>query len=210
MNHNRIIIYVLFLSIYIFGFSLWEASPEYQFHLKNRYAGRLEFLTNLGLIITCIASLFGLLFEIYPQRKNYQKYWYFFLGISFPLESVIFCMYWSIVFYDRGLVASRELLSRGIQIPVFTDLALHFFPTVGLYLDLFIFAKTFVSSRAHVFSLIAFNNAYIVYCHILYHLNDKAWVYPLLGVLTERQHIILVMTTTTLCLVFYFLGKETL
>lgn len=200
---------ILFLCIYIFGFSLWEASAEYQLQLTSRYAGRLEFLTNLGLILTICTTTCSLLADLLHTKKHlhFLQLHNFFLGLSFPIESVIFLLYWSIRAYDRELVSSREMLSRGLQMPLFTDLALHFVPAIGLYLDLFVFAKSFVASRAHVFSLVAFNNAYMIWCHILYRMN-KSWAYPLLSVLSERQHIILVMFATSLGLIFYYFGKH--
>jgi FAR-17a/AIG1-like protein len=207
MNYSHVIITSVFLAVYLFGFSLWEASAEYHFHLTNRYAGRMEFLTNLGLLLTITTSVMSLLAEWQPANLKLKQLWHFFLGLSFPLESVIFLLYWSLRYYDRGLVSSREMLARGVMIPLFTDLSIHFFPAIGLYIELLIFAKEFISSRAHSFSLIAFNNAYMIYAHVLYHLNNKDWVYPLLGELSERQHIILVMITTSLCMVFYYIGN---
>ena len=65
------------------------------------------------------------------QTFHARSLHHYFLGLSFPVESFILLMYWGIRLYDRDLISSREMLAQGLEIPVFTDLALHLFPFVG-------------------------------------------------------------------------------
>ena len=138
----------------LYGFSLYGSHPEIWRILSKRYAGRLEFVTNLSLLITIFCLTYSLLLDIY--------FYYFYktkvakkmdnilievknglVALILPVETAVFILYWTLRFLAPDLLLSPTLRRLGISSPLFTDFCLHVFPMLFLWIELFVYSSFF-------------------------------------------------------------------
>lgn len=135
------------------------------------------------------------------------------LAISFPIETLITIFYWSLRVYDRTLLSSAFLISRGYWTPIESDISNHLLPFFYVWIELLLFSKytskPFIRKWIHKLVLIAVNGAYMAWSHYLF-LQNKKWVYPLLGKLTTGQHFGLVAATSSFTVISYWMGTALL
>ena len=105
-------------------------------------------------------------------------------------------LYWPIHFYDSTLLVDPTIAP---QLPFFTDLEFHFFPAVLMLIDTLFFSPPWETSALLPllsFSLLA--GGYWMWVEHCF-LRNNFYPYPLLGILTHEQRIVLFALATLLC-----------
>jgi FAR-17a/AIG1-like protein len=193
-----------FLGCCFYGFSLYGSHPEIWQTIMARYAGRLEFLTNIGLLLTILTLLLSILADLDPyfiRRKNFLlSTRNIILGVALPIEVSIFLLYWLLKYMAPSLLIHPDLHVKGIFTPILTDLCLHAFPTAFLLAELFIFSTNYSSSNnmpaytssfqfrtLHGSLLIFFVLIYLLWTHHLFIMN-QGWTYPFFAKISPDYH----------------------
>lgn len=93
-----------------FYYSFWYLH-SYPTAINSSYGSNFQHLTNLGLLASSIAFIFGLLADITLSPKLFMIK----NVIAFccaPLELLISLLFWSIFYYDKSLLMTPEVLKR--------------------------------------------------------------------------------------------------
>ncbi|RKF64544.1 UPF0641 membrane protein [Golovinomyces cichoracearum] len=160
------------------SFRFLESHPT---TVTKAYGGQWQFLTVLGLTLSCATFLFGLLADITlyaPLLFLHHK-----LALcSTPLETVVSIVYWTLSIIDPNL-----LVSPGIHIGLSADFGLHAMPTILLILDLILFSPPWtisISQAAAISSTVG--ASYWMFLEHCFSQNEF-YPYPLLGKLNLVQ-----------------------
>ena len=240
---QKILIRVLFIAFSFYGFSLYGTHPEIWNQIRLKYAGRLEFLTNIGSLLTVLTLAVSIILDIFDialegsrNQENLNNFTLLnfkntLIGLVFPIETAIFLLYWTLKVFAPHLLVNPKLYELGIFMPLMTDFCLHVFPTLFIWLELFVFSTKLISSSSdahpldnvaafrslveplfkfetfHGILVILFDLFYILWVHHLYALNH-CWVYPLFGTFSVEYHGFLLIAASLFSLTLYSAGWQ--
>lgn len=186
---------LIFLSLCFYGYLSIVTNEQFELAMEKCYGGKFEFLTIISLFITILTLIISILDTFFSLR--YLKI--VLLAIGFPVESLVTLYYWSIYFYDSNLVMPKDF-----KISFFTELCLHVFPAVALWLEL-LTMRNFKHFNSNFFFLFALVAGYYGWIHFLFQKNDR-WVYPILELLDPFQRsVFFILSVFVICL-FYLFG----
>jgi len=176
------IFHVLGLLSFSASFTYLVTFPSF---INEAYGWHFQFLTIIGLAISTLTFIFGLLSDLTlsPQLflvKNSLSL------CSAPLEVLISVLYWGICAIDKRLIVPPD-----VQLNSWADVGFHLMPALFLTLDLLFFSPPWT---IHAFpamgisSVLAFSYwAWVEHCY-----KHNGWYpYPLFATLSTPQRAIL-------------------
>ncbi|KAI8097219.1 FAR-17a/AIG1-like protein [Halteromyces radiatus] len=195
MSLNEILFNIIALSANLYGLiTIHQIAPDMQ------YGGQYQFLTILGLTASTLAMTFKLL--RYLSSSLFHGPYIYLSNLATPVEGLISFLYWSMALYDRELLVPKD---TPFVLPFSLDLALHLWPTIFLYIDMFVFKPGFKASTLDVCSLFSFSVAYYFWVEHCFQKN-KFYVYPFLALFSDLHRFIYFMVCGGLCSIMYHLG----
>jgi FAR-17a/AIG1-like protein len=211
------LIRLAFLTTCFFSVTLWELEPEHLNMICNRFFGRFQFLTHLGLHLTIITLAVSFLESIssssffskkitsndtvYKINVKTSLSRFSFLSplkhllvmASLVVETLLCFIYWSLHFTYPNLLKPANV---PFNVPLFTDLCLHFFPMVYIWMEFLFACPQFTPLFWYSGVLGGITFAYIAFAVFVFQSTNK-WPYPFFRYLEKLEYLVALFAFAT-------------
>lgn len=122
--------------------------------MGQRLGGRSNFLTLWALAFSFLTSVINMLHGFYPTKLVLRDLRVVLMAISLPLDTAIGAFYWSVVLTKPELMIPADMGDHVAQIlPLSSDLALHLYPAILMWLEYIFFSSTLANPRTRAIHL---------------------------------------------------------
>ncbi|WUR04785.1 FAR-17a/AIG1-like protein [Vairimorpha necatrix] len=190
----------------LYGTTDFCIPPEITRHYQSLYGSKYIFLTNICLYLTVICLLTGIIVRNY-KYKELTKFYKHNVSVLLPLNALVTILFWVLYLIDPTLIRDKSFFEQGIKISLFTDICVHLFPFISLFLE----SKKLILKRSniHLTFYIVFTFSYYLLCFYYKNLNQE-WVYPILGKISTFYRLTLFGFSALLAMGIYELSMYTL
>ncbi|KAH9386574.1 uncharacterized protein NEMAJ01_1470 [Nematocida major] len=147
----------------------------------KQFFGRFYHLTHIGLLLTTVTLLIGLLRRnMKPSSRNSRVYAFMrsahidLLALTVTVECFIPAIFWGLWWIDESTVVVKSSYVGEDTISLFFNLCMHGFPTVFLLVEFF--EGVFLSRRVHYIIISGFFAFYIAVM-VLFYNKTGTWPY---------------------------------
>ncbi|KAI9029066.1 FAR-17a/AIG1-like protein [Phycomyces nitens] len=165
------------------------------------FGGLFQFLTIISLTASTVTFTLQILRFFFP--KQLQGAYQTISSLATPMEGLVSLMYWPMMLHSRDLLVPK---GSPFDLPLVLDLSLHLWPTVILYIDLFLFNTEYKRSRENVTAIYVFCALYFFWSSYCESVNGF-WVYPFLGLFSVPGRAAFFVVCATVCVGIYELGS---
>ena len=171
-------------------------TPVLRGTVEKTFGGQLQFLTIIALLLTTTTLLMN-------YFTNWKNITYDLLVLSTVLETIVTVFYWTLYHWKRALLYPPNM----DNIPFLVDITLHFLPAVALWLELLTTVKLHKMSWKHIYMIVIFSVAYMLWAEYCY-LQNGYYVYPILSMLDYKGKVILAFASMGIAVLIYVMSVQ--